>query len=74
MCTWLIESVMVEEECSRDGLEGGETSCSSYATLVALVSNHLYITIDAPVWSPAREKGSVGRENCNTKTKFVKFV
>ena len=36
--------------------EGGEAGSSSYATLVALVANHLYIAIDTPVGSPAGEK------------------
>ena len=42
---------------NKEGSEGRKAGSSSYATLVALVTNHLYIAIDAPVRSPAGERG-----------------
>ena len=47
---------------NKEGSEGRKAGSSSYATLVTLVTNHLYIAIDAPVRSPAGERERVVEE------------
>lgn len=36
--------------------EGGEAGRGGNATLIALITNHLRIAVDSPVWTPAEEE------------------